>query len=60
MLIAVHKPQDFLSPRKVVYELPREAQAVGTQLRWWQPQHRGVGHDQWAIDYIELTMCVRN
>ena len=56
MLIAVHKPQDFLQPSKVVYDLPREALTVGTQLRWWQPQHRGVGHDQWAIDYVEVTM----
>ena len=21
---------------------------MGVQLRWWQPQHRGRDHDQWA------------
>jgi len=29
-----------------------------TALRWWQPKHNGVG-DQWALDNIEIIMCVQ-
>ena len=56
MLVAVHKPHDYLTARKVAYEVPRDARVVGTQFRWWQPEHRGVGHDQWAIDHIEIAL----
>jgi reelin len=53
-LLARHDPKDFLRPQRVAYDLPPEAQGVGVQLRWWQPVHDGIGHDQWAIDHIEI------
>lgn len=53
-LLAQHDPKDFLRPQRVAYDLPPEAQGVGVQLRWWQPMHDGIGHDQWAIDHIEI------
>ena len=54
--LAVHSPVKFLRPRRVSYDLPSDARAAGVQLRWWQPQHRGVAHDQWAIDYVEIVV----
>lgn len=56
MLLAVHNPADFLSPKRLAYDIPHEARAVGVQLRWWQPEHRGQGFDQWAMDYVEIKM----
>ena len=54
--IASHEPHEFLAPRRVAYDIPSAARAVGVQFRWWQPEHRGAGHDQWAIDYVEIIM----
>lgn len=53
-LIAIHSPQDFLTPRRVVYEIPAEAKVYGVKFRWWQPFHDGPGHDQWALDNVEF------
>ncbi|XP_070192277.1 reelin-like isoform X2 [Littorina saxatilis] len=58
-LLARHDPQDFLRPQRVAYDLPHEAKGVGVQLRWWQPVHDGAGHDQWAIDHIEIISGYR-
>jgi len=54
--LAVHSPAEFLRPTKVSYDLPADARADGVQLRWWQPEHRGAGHDQWAVDYVEIVV----
>jgi reelin len=53
-LIAQHDPVDFLRPKRVAYEIPQAAKGTGTQFRWWQPIHDGHGHDQWAIDHVEI------
>jgi len=56
--LAVHRPAEFLRPARVSYDLPSDARAAGVQLRWWQPRHRGAGHDQWAIDRVEIVAYV--
>ncbi|KTG02324.1 hypothetical protein cypCar_00030856 [Cyprinus carpio] len=33
-----------------------EARVRGVQLRWWQPRHEGAGHDQWALDHVEVIL----
>lgn len=33
-----------------------EARVTGVELRWWQPRHDGAGHDQWALDHIEVVL----
>ncbi len=35
-----------------------EARVRGVQLRWWQPRHEGAGHDQWALDHVEVILWV--
>lgn len=35
--------------------LPPTAQAVGVQLRWWQPQHDGADRADWAIDNVLIS-----
>lgn len=30
----------------------------GVLLRWWQPRHNGTGHDQWALDHVEVVLWV--
>lgn len=35
--------------------LPPAAQAVGVQLRWWQPQHDGADHADWALDNVLVS-----
>ena len=54
-LISIHEPKDYLRAKQVAYDLPQEAQSEGVQLRWWQPQHRGRNHDQWALDHVEIV-----
>ncbi|XP_064633067.1 reelin-like [Lineus longissimus] len=54
-LLASHDPMQYIRPQKVSYDLPHEAMARGVQFRWWQPVHDGFGHDQWAIDYVEVV-----
>ncbi|CAB1322657.1 unnamed protein product [Coregonus sp. 'balchen'] len=33
-----------------------EARVKGVRLRWWQPRHDGAGHDQWALDHVEVVL----
>jgi reelin len=54
-LLASHDPVKYIRPQKVSYDLPTEAKAQGVQFQWWQPVHAGFGHDQWAIDYVEIV-----
>lgn len=35
--------------------LPPTAQAVGVQLRWWQPQHDGADRADWALDNVLIS-----
>lgn len=35
--------------------LPPTAQAVGVQLRWWQPQHDGADRSDWALDNVLIS-----
>ncbi|KAJ8301142.1 hypothetical protein KUTeg_020129 [Tegillarca granosa] len=53
-LIARHDPEDYLNPTRTAYDLPESARASGVQFRWWQPIHDGTGHDQWALDNVEV------
>ena len=53
-LLARHEPRDYLNPKQVAYDIPRDLSKVGVQFRWWQPEHGGQGHDQWAIDNVEI------
>ncbi|KAK3103287.1 hypothetical protein FSP39_018199 [Pinctada imbricata] len=53
-LIARHDPEDYLNPKRAAYDLPNDAQTKGVMFRWWQPVHGGKGHDQWAIDHVEI------
>ncbi|XP_060065663.1 reelin-like [Ylistrum balloti] len=53
-LLARHDPEDYLNPKRAAYNLPEDAQVKGVQFRWWQPLHDGEGHDQWAIDDVEV------
>ena len=52
----MHNPRDFLTARRVRYALPQQVRVPGAQLRWWQPEHRGQGYDQWALDHVETTV----
>lgn len=54
-LVARHDPADHLTPKRVAYDIPSGGRVVGTQFRWWQPIHGGEGHDQWAIDHVEIV-----
>ncbi|VDI77295.1 reelin [Mytilus galloprovincialis] len=53
-LLARHDPSHYLNPKRAMYDLPSDAKVGGVQIRWWQPVHDGVGHDQWAIDSVEI------
>ncbi|XP_064807239.1 reelin-like isoform X2 [Oncorhynchus masou masou] len=55
-VIAQHQPKDFIKAQRVSYNIPLEARAKGVELRWWQPRHDGVGHDQWALDHVEVVL----
>ncbi|KAJ6666292.1 hypothetical protein lerEdw1_000564 [Lerista edwardsae] len=44
---AIAKPLDLTRAR--------EARMKGVLLRWWQPRHSGTGHDQWALDHVEVV-----
>ncbi|KAG7169873.1 Reelin-like, partial [Homarus americanus] len=57
--INVHDPLDFRKPRRVAYTLPLDARQYGVQLRWWQPDHDGLGTDQWALDNVEIVLAQR-
>lgn len=55
-VIAQHQPKDFIKAQRVSYNIPLEARVRGVQLRWWQPRHEGTGHDQWALDHVEVIL----
>uniref|UniRef100_A0A670J7X4 Reelin n=1 Tax=Podarcis muralis TaxID=64176 RepID=A0A670J7X4_PODMU len=54
-VIAQHQPKDFIQAQRVSYNVPLEARMKGVLLRWWQPRHNGTGHDQWALDHVEVV-----
>ncbi|XP_061108680.1 reelin [Conger conger] len=55
-VIAQHQPKDFIKAQRVSYNIPLEARVKGVELRWWQPRHDGAGHDQWALDHVEVVL----
>ncbi|KAE8616335.1 hypothetical protein XENTR_v10008776 [Xenopus tropicalis] len=55
-VIAQHQPKDFIQAQRVSYNIPLEARMKGVLLRWWQPRHNGIGHDQWALDHVEVVL----
>ncbi|KAM4036706.1 reelin isoform 2-T2 [Anomaloglossus baeobatrachus] len=55
-VIAQHQPKDFIQAQRVSYNIPLEARMKGVLLRWWQPRHSGSGHDQWALDHVEVVL----
>ncbi|KAG8439950.1 hypothetical protein GDO86_005931 [Hymenochirus boettgeri] len=55
-VIAQHQPKDFIQAQRVSYNIPLEARMKGVLLRWWQPRHSGIGHDQWALDHVEVVL----
>ncbi|XP_071271970.1 reelin-like [Salvelinus alpinus] len=55
-VIAQHQPKDFIKAQRVSYNIPLEARVKGVALRWWQPRHDGAGHDQWALDHVEVVL----
>ncbi|XP_077982491.1 reelin-like [Glandiceps talaboti] len=56
ILIETHDVHDYLKPKRVSYDIPSEAHSIATMFRWWQPQHNGIGSDQWALDHVELVL----
>ncbi|XP_026788519.2 reelin isoform X1 [Pangasianodon hypophthalmus] len=45
----------YSKPGFVNVLLPPTAQAVGVQLRWWQPQHNGAERADWALDNVLIS-----
>ncbi|XP_058243950.1 reelin isoform X2 [Hemibagrus wyckioides] len=45
----------YSKPGFVNVLLPPTAQAVGVQLRWWQPQHDGADRADWALDNVLIS-----
>ncbi|KAI4895212.1 hypothetical protein NFI96_018500 [Prochilodus magdalenae] len=35
--------------------LPPSARTVGVRVRWWQPQHEGADHGDWALDNVLIS-----
>lgn len=35
--------------------LPPAARALGVRIRWWQPQHDGADHSDWALDNVLIS-----
>lgn len=35
--------------------LPSAARQEGVRVRWWQPQHDGVDHSDWALDNVLIA-----
>ena len=56
--MARHDPGHYLNPKRAAYDLPNDARVAGIQFRWYQTVHDGAGHDQWAIDSIEIIQYV--
>ncbi|KAH9493210.1 hypothetical protein Btru_022282, partial [Bulinus truncatus] len=45
----------FRTPGFVSMKIPDEAKKVGTQLRWWQPQHPQSKDSDWLIDSVRVN-----
>ncbi|XP_078679043.1 reelin-like [Branchiostoma floridae x Branchiostoma belcheri] len=59
-LIKSHDPAEYMRPQRVSYNIPQPARTRAIVFRWWQPEHDGKGHDQWAIDNVELVLPRRH
>lgn len=35
--------------------LPPAARQEGVRVRWWQPQHEGTDHSDWALDNVLIA-----
>lgn len=35
--------------------LPPAARQEGVRVRWWQPQHDGADHSDWALDNVLIA-----
>lgn len=35
--------------------LPPPARQEGVRVRWWQPQHEGADHSDWALDNVLIA-----
>ena len=35
--------------------LPPAARQEGVRVRWWQPQHDGADHGDWALDNVLIS-----
>lgn len=35
--------------------LPPAARQEGVRVRWWQPQHEGADHSDWALDNVLIS-----
>lgn len=35
--------------------LPPAARQEGVRVRWWQPQHEGADHSDWALDNVLIA-----
>lgn len=44
-----------LPPRFVNVLLPPAARQEGVRVRWWQPQHDGADHSDWALDNVLIA-----
>lgn len=44
-----------LAPRFVNVLLPPAARQEGVRVRWWQPQHEGADHSDWALDNVLIA-----
>lgn len=44
-----------LSFRFVNVLLPPAARQEGVRVRWWQPQHDGADHSDWALDNVLIA-----
>ncbi|KFM74530.1 Reelin, partial [Stegodyphus mimosarum] len=44
--------KSYLIPSYVAVPLPDDARAKVVRIRWWQAQHSGRAHNDWAIDNV--------
>uniref|UniRef100_A0A3Q3J4K3 Reelin n=1 Tax=Monopterus albus TaxID=43700 RepID=A0A3Q3J4K3_MONAL len=45
----------YTKPGFVNVLLPRPARQEGVRVRWWQPQHEGADHSDWALDNVLIA-----
>jgi uncharacterized repeat protein (TIGR01451 family) len=48
--LASYAPSNFIEWTQVTLSIPPAARTFGTQFRWQQSNHDGLGHDHWALD----------